>query len=122
MQDVIDLQVKAEPHGFVLTLLGQKFLCDSLAELQLGELPNLGALLWAIGYPFELVYAFHPGERQKSEVGRLEEIVDDESCWGVANGKAMARVDCKGATKAVFAASKVTSTMSLRTSVMCLGW
>ena len=37
MQDVIDLQVKPEPHGLVQALVGHELLCDGFAELLLGR-------------------------------------------------------------------------------------
>lgn len=81
MKDMLDLQAKTEPLGFILTLVRHEFLCAYLAELLLGGLPNLGTLLRGIDYPFELVHVFHPGDRQVGEVRPLEIIVDGSDLW-----------------------------------------
>jgi len=46
MQNVVNLQVKPEPFGLVLALIGHKLLCNNFAELLLGKLPDLRILLW----------------------------------------------------------------------------
>ena len=72
MQNVIDLQVKPEPIGLVLALVGHELLCDGFVELLLGRWnswPDLGTHLLGTDYPFELAHVLHPGHRK---VGKLD--------------------------------------------------
>lgn len=61
LQDVVDLQVKPEPLGLVLALVGHQLPLNGFAELLLGLGPDLRTLLWGTGNPLKLMHILYPG-------------------------------------------------------------
>ena len=92
---MIDLQVKPEPLGLVLVLVGHELLCDGFAELLLGRWNSwhdLRTLLWGTDYPFELAHVLHPGHCKVGKVGPLEVVVYDPDFLWIMDGEVLARV------------------------------
>ena len=59
MQNVIDLADELDPVALVSSLIGHELPSNELAEVLLGELSDLGTLLWGADHPCELAHILH---------------------------------------------------------------
>ncbi len=97
---MVHLQIKPEPLGLVLALVGYELSLDDYAELLLRELLDLRTLLWRTNYPFELVHILHSGNCKVSKVRPLKVVIYDPDFLWIFNRKSLARVDCQCVTEA----------------------
>ena len=75
-KDMVDPEFASQPLGFVLAQVARQFFLDDFAEL-LCLVALLLHIIQGAHYPLELVHANCPGYGKVSQVGPLQEVIDD---------------------------------------------
>ena len=75
-KDVVDTEFASQPLGFVLAQVARQFFLDDFTEL-LCLVALLLHIIQGAHYPLELVHAICPGYGKVSQVGPLQEVIDD---------------------------------------------